>query len=89
MSFTNIIGQEKVLKILSNTIKSNKISHAYIFAGNSSIGKKKTAVEFAKILNCLSPIDQITACENCRNCKKISSNNHPEIKIYNSENKNI
>ena len=88
MSFNDIIGQERVLAILSNTIKSNKIAHAYIFAGNNSVGKKKTAVEFAKILNCLESTGNIS-CENCRNCKKIQNNIHPEIKIYNSENKNI
>lgn len=50
MYFENIIGQEFAKKYMTNSIKNNKISHAYIFEGMDGIGKKKFAEEFSKIL---------------------------------------
>lgn len=50
MYFKNIIGQEFAKKYMTNSIKNNKISHAYIFEGMDGIGKKKFAEEFSKIL---------------------------------------
>ncbi len=88
MSFSDIIGQDRTIKILENTIQSQKIANAYIFVGENSSGRKKTALEFAKTLNCKNLAD-FTSCETCQNCKKINNRTHPEIKIWNEENKNI
>ena len=50
--FENIVGHEKQKEILSKNIENGNISHSYLFFGNSGIGKKKIAYEFAKkILN--------------------------------------
>ena len=56
--FRNIIAQNKAKKIITEQIKNNKIPHAYLFIGEDGIGKKKTALEFAKILNCTITIIQ-------------------------------
>gem|GEM_PF-655583 len=82
--FENILGQQKIKKILSGQIKSGKIPHAYIFMGQNGVGKKFTAVEFAKILNCT--INDYTktdtgACGKCLNCEKISKNIHPDFHL--------
>ncbi|MEG1312530.1 MAG: DNA polymerase III subunit delta' C-terminal domain-containing protein [Romboutsia sp.] len=50
MYFKNIIGQEFAKKYLTNSIKKNKINHAYMFEGIDGIGKKKLTDELAKIL---------------------------------------
>ncbi|MCR8745997.1 ATP-binding protein [Romboutsia lituseburensis] len=50
MYFRNIIGQEFAKKYLTNSIKQNKLSHAYMFEGIDGIGKKKLADELSKIL---------------------------------------
>ena len=50
MYFENIKGQKFAKKYLSNSIKSNMISHAYMFEGPSGIGKNTMAIELAKIL---------------------------------------
>lgn len=50
MYFENIIGQEFAKKYLSNSIKNNKINHAYIFEGIDGIGKRKFAGELSSIL---------------------------------------
>lgn len=50
MYFENIIGQEFAKKYLSNSIKNDKINHAYIFEGIDGIGKKRFAEELSTIL---------------------------------------
>ncbi|MDK2586959.1 DNA polymerase III subunit delta' C-terminal domain-containing protein [Romboutsia sedimentorum] len=50
MYFENIIGQEFAKKYITNSIKNNKINHAYMFEGIEGIGKKRFADELAKIL---------------------------------------
>lgn len=50
MYFNNIIGQDFAKKYLTNSIKKNKINHAYMFEGIDGIGKKKLSQELAKIL---------------------------------------
>ena len=63
--FNNIIGHQDEKKFLINTIKSNNISHSYLFLGKEGIGKKKIALEFCKqILN-------VNNLENCPDFKLI------------------
>lgn len=50
MYFENIIGQDFAKKYLTNSIKNNKVNHAYMFEGMDGIGKKKFSEEFSKIL---------------------------------------
>lgn len=82
--FENILGQQKIKKLLTNQIKSGKIPHAYIFMGQNGVGKKFTAFEFAKILNCTTNDFTKTdtgACGRCINCEKISKNAHPDLHL--------
>lgn len=82
--FENILGQQRIKKLLSGQIKSGKIPHAYIFMGQNGVGKKSTAVEFAKILNCTTNDFAKTdtgACGKCLNCEKISKNSHPDFHL--------
>ena len=50
MYFDNIIGQDFAKKYLTNSIKKNKINHAYMFEGIDGIGKRKFSQELSKIL---------------------------------------
>ncbi|MDR1695308.1 MAG: DNA polymerase III subunit delta' [Endomicrobium sp.] len=80
--FENVLGQQKIKKILAGQIKSGKIPHAYIFMGQNGVGKRFTAVEFAKTLNCsLNDFSKTDAgaCGKCLNCEKISKNIHPDL----------
>lgn len=52
MALKDIIGQKKALKVLKSCIVKNRIPHALFFAGDEGIGKKLTAVNFAKTINC-------------------------------------
>lgn len=71
--WSNIIGQQRVIKILKNIYSSNKISHAYIFYGKEGIGKDAVAIEFAKLINCENKTDGIEACDECPSCRQINS----------------
>jgi DNA polymerase-3 subunit delta' len=52
MALRDVIGQEKAVNILLRTLQRERIPSSYLFAGESGIGKKFTAVNLAKALNC-------------------------------------
>jgi DNA polymerase-3 subunit delta' len=52
MALKDVLGQERALEILRGSITKNRIAHAYIFTGEDGIGKKFTAINIAKTLNC-------------------------------------
>lgn len=66
-TFSDVVGQEIVVKILKNSILNNKISHAYIFSGPRGTGKTSIAKIFSKAVNCLNTTDG-DLCNNCENC---------------------
>ena len=75
MSFDNLIGNEEIKKILTNTIQNNKILHSYLFIGPEGIGKKLFAKEFAKGILC----NEQKACNNCKSCVQFDTNNNPDF----------
>lgn len=66
--FSDVVGQEVIVKILKNSIINNKISHAYIFSGPRGTGKTSIAKIFAKAVNCSHNLGDV--CDECDNCKK-------------------
>ncbi len=81
MSFKDIVGQERAVKILTKSLKENKVSSSYIFVGSEGTGKMLTAIEFAKALNCLNLSKDAEACEDCQSCSEISKQCSPDLKI--------
>lgn len=71
-TFDDVCGQQVVVKLLKNSIKNNKISHAYLFAGPRGTGKTSMAKIFAKVVNCNNLVD-LTPCDNCINCNNNSN----------------
>ena len=56
-SLSELVGQDHVVKTLTQAIRSDRVSHAYLFCGPRGTGKTSTARIMAKAVNCLFPID--------------------------------
>ena len=80
-----IVEQEKVVKILKNSIQKNKVSHAYLFETNGYKNQKELALAFAKMLLCPYNYSNNKKCVNCTQCKNIDKNIFSEIKIIDSD----
>jgi DNA polymerase-3 subunit delta' len=93
MAFKDIIGQKKALRILQKTIERGRIPSSYLFAGESGIGKKYTAINLAKTVNCLETIgsEQISvdSCDACPSCIKIDAGVHPDYLLVSPEGSQI
>ena len=76
-TFDELVGQEAVVTTLKNALRTNKISHAYLFSGPRGTGKTSVARLFSKALNCEEGLGH--QCNNCENCKLISEGNHPDV----------
>ena len=76
--FDEVIGQSHICSTLQNAIKSNRISHAYLFTGSRGIGKTSTARILAKSLNCLKP-KGIDPCNECQNCIEITAGRSMDV----------
>lgn len=71
--------QPAVIKRLQTIFEKNRIGHAYIFDGEKDTGKAEVTTFFVKLLLCENPSNNIP-CEACRNCNRIDSGNHPNVK---------
>lgn len=76
--FSNVVGQEHVIKTLQNAILSNRIAHAYLFTGPRGVGKTTVARLFAKAINCKNRSDS-EPCNVCNSCIEISSGRSIDI----------
>jgi DNA polymerase-3 subunit delta' len=77
MAFSGIIGQEMVVQLLKQSLKQNKIAHAYLFCGPEGVGKGKTALAFARTLLCER--NQTEPCGLCRSCLQSALDSHPDL----------
>lgn len=65
--FDDLVGQDHIVKTLTNQINANRTSHAYLFCGTRGTGKTSTAKIFARAVNCETPING-SPCNKCNTC---------------------
>lgn len=83
MSFNKIIEQDIAIKALKNIISQGQVSGTYLFLGPDGVGKRTTAIEFSKAINCVE--NNSDSCDTCVSCARINSLNHPDIFIIEKE----
>lgn len=79
MAFKDIYGHTRQIRVLRQAITGGRIAHAYLFYGMPGIGKRSTALIFAKALNCRAA--QADACDQCPSCRKADHGNHPDLTV--------
>ena len=79
-TFSEVVGQEHILKALENSIQHNKLHQAYMFSGTRGVGKTTIARVFAKCLNCQKgDMPQVEPCNECTACLEIKAGRHIEF----------
>ena len=73
-TFEEVAGETDIIKTIKNSLKEDKMAHAYLFTGPRGVGKTTTARLIAKGLNCTKNGVTDTPCNKCANCIDISKN---------------
>ena len=88
MTFDKLVGQEEVKKFLLESIRADKVSHAYLFSGADGIGRKTFATYFAYHLMCHDNINY--PCGSCESCILNESGTNPDIiRVVKPDDKNL
>ena len=81
--FSSLIGQEALVRTLTNAIQSGRLAHAFVLTGVRGVGKTTTARIIARALNCVGPDGQggptIDPCGVCEHCRAIAEDRHVDI----------
>jgi len=83
MLFKDIFGHERQIALLKGFMAQDRLPHALLFHGMEGIGKKTTALVFAKALNCLT--GNHDACDACSSCRKVDHKNHLDVVVLEAE----
>ena len=78
ITFSDMVGQENIVKILKHQIVNNQIGHAYLFCGGRGTGKTSTAKIFSRAITCEHSING-EPCNECEICKGILSSSLVDV----------
>jgi DNA polymerase-3 subunit gamma/tau len=70
--FSEVVGQQHVLRALINGLDQNRLHHAFLFSGTRGVGKTTLARIFAKSLNCEQGVSS-SPCGQCQSCTEIDA----------------
>ena len=82
--FSTLIGQEALVKTLTNAFAQNRLAHAFLLTGVRGVGKTTSARILAKAFNCTGADGQSTQptaepCGQCANCQAIVEDRHVDV----------
>jgi len=72
--FNDLIGQDEVVRRLTNMLERDTLSHAYLFVGPAGLGKTSAATGLARALICVDG-----GCGSCKTCRRIAKGIHPDV----------
>ena len=78
--FADVVGQEHAVEVLTGSLKSGRLHHAYMFTGTRGVGKTTLARILAKAFNCTgadAPVPE--PCCECSTCREIASGSCPDV----------
>ena len=82
-TFSELIGQEPMVRTLANAIARDRLAHAFLMTGVRGVGKTSTARLIAKALNCIGPDGEggptIDPCGVCEPCTAIAEGRHIDV----------
>lgn len=87
-NFDQVVGQDFIVTTLKNQIKTNRLTHAYLFCGPRGTGKTSCAKIFAKAVNCTHNQDG-NPCEHCAECVALNETNTDIIEIDAASNNRV
>ncbi|MDY6407770.1 MAG: DNA polymerase III subunit gamma/tau [Pseudomonadota bacterium] len=81
--FSDLIGQDALVRTITNAIANNRLAHAYMLTGIRGVGKTSSARIIAKGLNCIGPDGKggmtPNPCGQCQHCRDIANDSHIDV----------
>ena len=71
--FSEVRGQDHIVRTLKNQLQSGRVGHAYLFSGTRGTGKTTVAKIFARAVNCENPQEDGSPCNECASCRAVLS----------------
>src|SRR5262245_25069601 len=80
--WNGVAAQDGALRVLQHAFMSDRVAHAYLFEGQSGVGKEPVSIGLACALLC----PKARACEACQcsACERIRAGNHPDVRVFRS-----
>lgn len=82
-TFADLIGQEAMVRTLTNAMRSGRLAHAFVLTGVRGVGKTTTARIIARALNCVGPDGRggptPEPCGQCEHCRAIAEDRHVDV----------
>jgi DNA polymerase III subunit delta' len=79
MGFSEIIGHEKQLETLRQSLLNGRLHHAYLFIGPDGIGKRTLGLAMAQAIHCAELENDF--CGGCGACRAIQAGNHADVRV--------
>jgi DNA polymerase-3 subunit delta' len=81
----DLVGHETAVEMLRRDIANGRVAHAYLFTGANGIGKRTLALQMARAVNCENPPAPGEPCGECRACRLIAAEKHPDLFLLRPE----
>ncbi len=82
-----IIGHQKQWQFLKKSVRMHRVPHAYLFSGQSQLGKKTISLEFIKLLFCQRKNEE--PCQTCQSCQYLKKGIHPDFFLVEPQKREI